>query len=137
MSATQRRGSLRKAGAASSKLPPGCVFHAEKRQPIFALADFVDRQNVGMIETGGGFGFAAEARQRLARIGVMAEDAFERDDATGMALPGAINYPHATACDLIQNLIVAETPLRVVKVDLTEDGSEPFAITSFASESRL
>ena len=69
------------------------VFHAEKRQPIFALADFVDRQNVGMIETGGGFGFAAEARQRLARIGVMAEDAFERDDATGMALPGAINYP--------------------------------------------
>ena len=54
-----------------------------------------------------------------------------------MALPGAINHPHATTSDLIQHLIVAETPLRVVKVDLTECGGERFAITPFASESRF
>jgi hypothetical protein len=91
MSATRRR-LLAQGGRSLEQASTGGVFHAENGSP-FALTDFVDRQNVGMIETGGGFGFAAEARQRLARIGVMAEDAFERDDTTGMALPGAINHP--------------------------------------------
>ena len=30
----------------------GRVFHAEERQPVFALADFIDGKNIRMIETG-------------------------------------------------------------------------------------
>ena len=63
-------------------------FHAEEREAVFALAHFVDRQNVRMIEARGRLGFAPETRERFLRVGVITQDPFHRDDAAGMALPG-------------------------------------------------
>ena len=44
----------------------GRVFHAEERQPVFALADFIDGKNIRMIETGCRFSFTSKTFQRLA-----------------------------------------------------------------------
>src|SRR6266550_5200641 len=59
----------------------GCELHAEERQAIVAFAYFVDRQNVWMIETGCGFGFAAKTGERLAGIGVKTQNPLQRDNA--------------------------------------------------------
>ena len=50
--------------AAASKL------HAKEGQPLFALAYFINRQNVRVVELGRSLSFAPKAHQRLPRIGV-------------------------------------------------------------------
>ena len=42
------------------------ILHAEKRQAVFAMADFVDGKNIRMIETGCGFSFSPKTFTRLA-----------------------------------------------------------------------
>ena len=56
------------------------VFHAEKRQPVFALADFINGKNIRMIETGSGFRLSPKTFSRLARISVVRHHSLERDD---------------------------------------------------------
>src|SRR5439155_18315995 len=46
--------------------PPSGVFHAEERQPVFALADLIDGKNIRMIETGRRFSFTPKTFQRFA-----------------------------------------------------------------------
>jgi hypothetical protein len=41
------------------------IFHAEERQPIVALANIVNRQNIRMIQVCGRFGFAPETHQHV------------------------------------------------------------------------
>src|SRR6266446_10690282 len=62
------------------------IFHAEKRQALLTLADFVNGKNVWVIEAGDRFGFAPEAHQRLMCIHLMSEDALHRDNPTGVLL---------------------------------------------------
>ena len=59
----------------------GGKLHAEERQAVVALADFVDRQDVWMIQARGGFRFTSEPNECLLRIGLVTEDTFERHDA--------------------------------------------------------
>ncbi len=47
------------------------ILHGEKRESVFALADFIDRKNIRMIETGRRFSFPPETFQRFARIRVI------------------------------------------------------------------
>ena len=50
-----------------------------------------------MIETRCSFCFPTKARQGLGRIGVITENAFERDDAPRELLSCAINHTHSAA----------------------------------------
>jgi hypothetical protein len=90
-----------------------CILHGEKRGTVRRLPDMVDRNDVGMIEAGYGLGFAAEAGQRLVRIALIPQDAFQGDDASGKRFPGAIDYPHPAAGDLVKNLVIANAPIPV------------------------
>ena len=45
--------------------PARSVFHAEVRNPFLCFPDFVDRENVRVIEARSGFGFPTEAGQGL------------------------------------------------------------------------
>src|SRR5207244_11072039 len=85
--------------------------HAKKWEPVLAFAHFVDGEDVWMIETRRRFGFATKTRQRFTRISVVTQNPFQRHDAARMSLPRTINYAHAAASDLFQNLIVAEPPI--------------------------
>ncbi len=64
-----------------SQTPARSELHAEEGQAIRALAHLVDGQNIGMVETRRRFCFAAKPLQCFARIGVIPEHAFDRDDA--------------------------------------------------------
>jgi len=104
----------------------GDVFHAEERQSVLAFADVVDRQNIWMIEVGCRFGFAPEPGKRVMRAGVIAEDAFEGDNAPGMSLARAINYAHAAASDLLEYLVIAHAPVFVRDLGFAEHTLEYF-----------
>ena len=117
--------------------PARRVFHAEVGHAFVGLAYFVDRENVGMIETGRGFGFAPETRQRLARIGVITQDPFQGHDPAGMPLPRAVDDSHPAAPDLFQDFVVPQPPLRIWDRYLVERLREPHRVRTFGSDSRL
>ena len=56
----------------------------------------------------------------------MSEDAFHRDDPTGVLLSGAINHSHAAATDFLQNFVMTEPPLCVSHVRFCENAFEGF-----------
>jgi hypothetical protein len=70
----------------------------------------------------------------------MRQDAFHRDDPTGVLLPRAINHSHTAAADLFQNFVMTETPQLVGHVRFREDafkrftGRLAFGFKSFAQE---
>src|SRR5438045_9718445 len=84
---------LAELGCRHTKAAARCKFHAEKRQTLLTFAHFVDRKDAWMIQTGDRFGFAPKTHQRLMRIHLMSKDAFDRDNATGVLLSGAMNPP--------------------------------------------
>ena len=73
------------------------------------LADFVDGDDVGVVELGSGFGFAAEAGQVGPRGGGAGEDDLEGDDAVEAFLPGAIDDAHAAAAEFFEQFVIVET----------------------------
>ena len=71
-------------------------------------ADFVDGDDVGMLEAGGRDGFGAKALDEL-RAGLRPEQQhLERDNPVQALLPGLIDDPHPAPRDLLQQLVVAE-----------------------------
>jgi hypothetical protein len=74
------RAITRNAGPASCRLPPDAYFMLKKGTPS-SLSPTRRWANVGLIEACRGFGFPPETGQRIARVGVITQDAFERDDA--------------------------------------------------------
>src|SRR4029077_9193420 len=102
------------------------VFHAEKRQALLTFADFVNRKNVRMIETSDRCRFASKAHERLVRIHLMSENAFHRDDATGVLLSRPINYSHSATPDFLQDFIMTEAPVVIGYVVFCEDPFERF-----------
>ena len=100
------------------------ILHAEEGHAVLALSHFVDGQNVGMIEARRGFRFAPETRQRIARVGVITQDAFERDDATRMPLSRAVDDAHPAAPDLFENFVIAKPPMSVADRNGIEGGPE-------------
>src|SRR6266550_3480417 len=56
----------------------------------------------------------------------MRENAFHRDDSTGVLLARAINHSHPAAPDLLQDFVVAEAPHLVGHVRFREDAFERF-----------
>jgi hypothetical protein len=70
-----------------------------------------------MIEACSGFGFSTKTFKRFRTIGMKAQDTFQRDNATGMALTRAINDPHPAAPNLLQDLVVTDAPLGILNID--------------------
>jgi hypothetical protein len=98
--------------------------HAEVGQTLCVFTYFVDWQNVRMVETRRGLHLATEALDPLAVIRTRNEHAFQRNNPAGMALPCAINHPHPAAPELVQNLVITETPIPRWEVILGEGTSE-------------
>src|SRR6266542_5010385 len=71
---------------------PSRVFHAEERQAVFALADFINGKNIRMIEAGGGFSFAPETFQRVSGISLIRHYALERYDPARVPLTRTIKH---------------------------------------------
>ena len=113
-------------GADFLQASAGREFHAEEREAVFALAHFVDRQNVGMIEARGGLRFAAEAGERFAGVGVITQDPFHGDDAAGMALAGAVDHAHAAPPDFLEDFVVSEAPVLVGQRNFGQRADEHF-----------
>ena len=99
-------------------------FHAVKGQPFLALPDLVNRQDVGMIELRHRFGFAAKTDERLGRLGLIGEDAFEGDNAAGVTLPRTIDHAHPAAADCFQDFVVPELPVSIFDFRFREHTGE-------------
>src|ERR1041385_8928871 len=113
------------------------ILHAEKWQPVFAVADLVDGKNVRMIKAGGCFSFAPKTFPRLARVSVIRHHSFEGDDPARVPLARAINLAHSTASDLLQDFVIANPPVSVEHFVFGEDRFERFARCLAISIERL
>ena len=118
---TQCRGRLQQT-APTSKL------HVEKRQPVIALAHFIDWQNIRMIEARRGLGLAPKTCQRFLRIGVIRQDSFQRHDATRMPLTRPINDAHPSAPDFFKDLIIPYAPIGVTYIKFPEQVIKRFRL---------
>ena len=72
------------------------------------VADFVDGDDVRVLQPGRGLGLGAEALQVVVRRQRAGEDHFQGDDAVERSLPGLVDDAHAAAADLGQQLVIAE-----------------------------
>src|SRR6266568_7617565 len=75
---------------------------------VVQCAEFVDRNNVRVIEFCGGFCFDLETLDGPSRGQMAVANHFERDESVEADLASAINHPHAAAGDLIENFVIAE-----------------------------
>ena len=74
----------------------------------FLLADVVDGADVGMVQGGGGLGFAPEAVQGLRVLGDIVGQEFERDEATERGVFGLVDHTHAAAAQLLDDAVVRD-----------------------------
>ena len=126
-----------KRGLTFQQAAAGGEFHAEKRQSVFALAYFINRQNVWMIETGRSFGLTTETHQGFARVGMIGKNPFQRDDAARMPLTCAINNAHSAAPDLIEDLIIAQSPIGVAHIHFIEHAFQTIVVVSLGAEAAI
>ena len=75
---------------------------------VFVFADFVDGADVGMVEGGGGAGFAAEALQSDGILGERFGEKFEGHGAAEFEVFGAIDDAHATAAELFDDAVMGD-----------------------------
>jgi hypothetical protein len=91
----------------------GRKFHAEEGQSIFALADFVDWQNVWMIKARSRLRFAPKAREGFVGGSRITQDSLDSDNATRMTLTRAINNSHSSSSNFFENFVVPKSPALV------------------------
>ena len=73
-----------------------------------AEADFVDGDDVGMLQRSRGHGLGAEALHRLRRRVRPEQQQLEGDDPIQALLAGLIDHAHAAVPDLLQQFVVSE-----------------------------
>jgi hypothetical protein len=72
------------------------------------LADFVNGNDVRMIETGGRFGFGVKTLLQCERGQVPGQNHLERDGPIQAHLSSAINHAHPAAGDLFEQFVIAK-----------------------------
>lgn len=77
--------------------------------PVLAEADFVNGDDVGVLQTAGGGGFGAETEHLFLRRQRTVRQHLHRDDPIEADLPGAIDEAHAALADACQQFVAAET----------------------------
>jgi len=87
---------------------PVHIFH---REVMLAggTTDFEDRNDIRMFEAGGRLGFDAEALDERITGQFAKEEQLDRDDAVQVFLPRLIDNSHSAACDLFDQLVVAQS----------------------------
>ena len=87
-------------------------FHGDEGFAVF-FADVVNGADVGMIERGGGLGFALEARESLRICGNSFRQKFERDEAQQADVFGFVDHAHAATAELFEDAVMGEVwPIR-------------------------
>ena len=82
-------------------------FHGDEGA-AFGFADVVDGADVGVIEGGGGLGFALEAGERLRIGGDVFGEEFECDEAMEAGVFGLVDNAHAAATEFVGDDEVGE-----------------------------
>ena len=80
---------------------------AMKRLAV-VLADFIDGADVGMVQRGGGAGFAAEAFERLWVVATVVRKELQGDEATELGVFGFVDHAHPAAAELFDNAVVRD-----------------------------
>ena len=73
------------------------------------FADFVDGADVGVIEGGGGAGFAAKALEGLRVVGDFVGEKFQGDEAAEFGVFGFEDHAHAAAADFVEDAVVGDS----------------------------
>ena len=94
--------------------------HAEVTGAI-ALADFVDGNDTGMIQAGGGFRFPAKALQMRVGSPMAQADHLESNSAVETFLPRAIDYALAATTDFFQQFVIAKIAERLCLIRCNPD----------------
>ena len=72
------------------------------------LADVVDGADVGMIQGGGRFGFAAETLQGLMILGEIVGEEFESDEAPETGVLGFVDDTHPAAAEFLHDPVMRD-----------------------------
>src|SRR5580704_1959281 len=82
--------------------------HDEEGTTIL-LADVIDGADIGVIERGGGAGFAAKAFEYLLVPGQVFGEKLERNKAAQARVLRPVNHAHSTTAKLLHNAVVRES----------------------------
>ena len=82
-------------------------FHGDEGLAVL-LVDFVDGADVGMVQSGGGFGFTLEAGEGLRILGDIVGQEFQSDEAAEFEVFGFVDYAHAAAAEFFEDAIVRD-----------------------------
>ena len=76
-------------------------FHGDEAEAV-GFADFVNGADVGVIERGGGAGFAAEALESQQGLARRCREKFQGDEAAEREVLGFVDDSHAAAAELFE-----------------------------------
>ena len=79
--------------------------HSNERFAVLVV-NFVDRADIGVIQCGGGLGFALEAAEGLRVFGYVVGQELESHKATELHILSFIDHTHTTAAHLLDDAIV-------------------------------
>jgi hypothetical protein len=79
-------------------------FHGDKTL-AFVLTDFIDGANIGVIQSGGGAGFAAETFKGQRVTGQVVGKELKCDESAELGVFGLVNHAHAAA-EFLENFVV-------------------------------
>jgi len=82
--------------------------HGDEGAAVF-FADVVDGADIGVVESGGGFGFAAEALEGLAVGGEFFGEKFEGDEAIEAGVLRFVNHTHTATAEAFENAVVGDS----------------------------
>ena len=83
---------------------PFAVGHGDERPAVFGLADFVDRADIGVIQSRGGSRFSQEASLGGVFSAEVGRQEFQGDEAVQLEIPGLVNHPHAALAESLEDL---------------------------------
>ena len=83
------------------------TFHGDEGLSVF-FADIVDGADVGVVEGGGGFGFAAKTAEGLGIFGERVREKFEGDEAVEARVLRLVDDAHAAAAEHLGHAIVRD-----------------------------
>ena len=75
---------------------------------VVVLSDFVDGADVGMVQRGGGTGFASKSLQGLRVVRKFVGKKFQGDEAPELGVFSFVNYAHPAAAQLVHYAIVRD-----------------------------
>ncbi len=96
------------------------VAHGDVQGPVVALARVVDRDDVGVVDRGGGARLAYEALAEVGVLGQLRGDELQRDGAVEVELERPVDHAHAAAARDPQDAVAGEL------VSLVQGGHRAF-----------